>query len=39
MPLSEAHALCVQVEDAIRDAYPRADVLVHADPIEVVEGH
>lgn len=39
MPLSEAHALCVQVEDAIRDAYPRADVLVHADPIEVVQGH
>lgn len=39
MPLSEAHALCVQVEDAIRDAYPRADVLVHADPIEVVKGH
>ncbi|UXY53831.1 cation diffusion facilitator family transporter [Pseudomonas tohonis] len=37
LPLSQAHALCVRVEQAIIEAYPRAEVLVHADPIEVVQ--
>lgn len=36
LPLIEAHALCDQVEEAIHTAYPRAEVLVHADPLEVV---
>lgn len=36
MSLSQAHAHCVAVEKAIHDHYPRAEVLVHADPQEVV---
>ncbi|WP_339486595.1 cation diffusion facilitator family transporter [Pseudomonas sp. EL_65y_Pfl2_R95] len=36
LTLSAAHALCEQVEDAIRKKYPRAEVLVHADPPEVL---
>ncbi|WP_342650410.1 cation diffusion facilitator family transporter [Pseudomonas sp. REB1044] len=33
LPLHEAHALCVQASAAIREGYPRADVMVHADPV------
>ncbi|MBJ9977928.1 cation diffusion facilitator family transporter [Pseudomonas sp. S75] len=33
MPLHEAHERCVQASAAIREAYPRADVTVHADPV------
>ncbi|GAB6388305.1 cation diffusion facilitator family transporter [Stutzerimonas marianensis] len=36
LPLIEAHALCEAVETAIHAKYPRAEVLVHADPLEVV---
>jgi ferrous-iron efflux pump FieF len=36
MPLVQAHALCEQVEHAIRAEYPQSEVLVHADPIQVV---
>ncbi|RMH83989.1 cation diffusion facilitator family transporter [Pseudomonas sp. AOB-7] len=35
--LSQAHAHCVAVEAAIRSEFPRAEVLVHADPPELVE--
>ncbi|MGP3791109.1 cation diffusion facilitator family transporter [Pseudomonas sp. B392_1p] len=35
LPLSRAHDLCVAVEQAIHSQYPRAEVLVHADPEEV----
>ena len=37
LSLSEAHRRCEAVELAIREAYPRAEVLVHADPVEVVQ--
>lgn len=37
MSLSQAHAHCVAVEKAIHDHYPRAEVLVHADPQEVIQ--
>ena len=37
LTLSEAHALSDQAADAIRAVYPRAEVLVHADPQEVVK--
>lgn len=37
LSLVQAHALCDQVEEAIRAEFPRAEVLVHADPPEVVE--
>jgi divalent metal cation (Fe/Co/Zn/Cd) transporter len=37
MSLSQAHAHCVEVEKAIHAHYPRAEVLVHADPPEVVQ--
>jgi len=37
LTLSAAHTLCDRVEDAIREEYPRAEVLVHADPQEVVK--
>ncbi len=36
LPLSRAHDLCDAVERAIRQHYPRAEVLVHPDPQEVV---
>lgn len=36
LTLSAAHALCDDVEAAIGKAFPRAEVLVHADPQEVV---
>ncbi|WP_374439258.1 cation diffusion facilitator family transporter [Pseudomonas panipatensis] len=36
MRLSQAHELCDEAVLAIRKEYPRADVLVHADPLEVV---
>lgn len=37
LSLSQAHQRCVDVENAIRAQYPRAEVLVHADPPEVVK--
>ncbi|MGC7841622.1 cation diffusion facilitator family transporter [Pseudomonas wayambapalatensis] len=33
LPLHDAHALCVKASEAIRQRYPRADVMVHADPV------
>lgn len=36
LSLTVAHDLCEQVERAIIAAYPKAEVLVHADPQEVV---
>lgn len=33
LPLHEAHGLCVQASEAIRRQYPKADVMVHADPV------
>jgi divalent metal cation (Fe/Co/Zn/Cd) transporter len=33
LSLLQAHALCEQVEYAIRAEFPRAEVLVHADPL------
>jgi ferrous-iron efflux pump FieF len=35
--LRDAHSLCEQVETAIRNEFPRAEVLVHADPCSVVK--
>ena len=37
LTLSVAHDLCEQVTAAIHQRYPRAEVLVHADPQEVVK--
>ena len=37
LSLTVAHDLCEQVEKAIIAAYPKAEVLVHADPQEVVK--
>ena len=37
LSLLEAHTLSDQVAAAIENAYPRAEVLVHADPQEVVK--
>lgn len=36
LPLAHAHALCEQAAAAITAHYPKAEVLVHADPTEVV---
>jgi cation diffusion facilitator family transporter len=36
LSLQEAHSLCDQVEQAIWAEFPRAEVLVHADPSSVV---
>lgn len=35
LPLVKAHAIGQGVEDAIRRAYPHADVLIHQDPVGV----
>ncbi|WRH91833.1 cation diffusion facilitator family transporter [Pseudomonas fluorescens] len=37
LTLSVAHSISDQAADAIHKAYPRAEVLVHADPQEVVK--
>jgi len=37
LSLLHAHSLCEQVEAAIRSEFPRAEVLVHADPSSVVK--
>lgn len=33
LPLHHAHGLCVQASAVIRQQYPKADVMVHADPV------
>ncbi|MCP3751742.1 MULTISPECIES: cation diffusion facilitator family transporter [Pseudomonas] len=33
LPLTQAHALCDQAAAAINSQYPKAEVLVHADPV------
>ena len=38
LTLTVAHGISDQAADAIHQAYPRAEVLVHADPQEVVTG-
>lgn len=35
LSLNEAHALCEKVEDAIRVEFAQAEVLVHADPLDI----
>ncbi|HEY0290433.1 MAG TPA: cation diffusion facilitator family transporter [Pseudomonas sp.] len=37
LTLSDAHALCDEVEHAINREFPRAEVLVHADPKEFIK--
>ena len=37
LTLSVAHGISDQAADAIHEAYPKAEVLVHADPSEVVK--
>jgi len=37
LSLQQAHSLCDQVEAAIRSEFPRAEVMVHADPSNVVK--
>ena len=36
MPLSQVHELCEQVETAIQNEFPQAEVLVHPDPQDVL---
>ena len=38
LTLSAAHTICDHAADAIKQVYPQAEVLVHADPKEVVRG-
>ena len=38
LTLSAAHTICDHAADAIKQDYPQAEVLVHADPKEVVRG-
>lgn len=33
MPLLQAHAITEEVEQALRERYPNADVLIHTDPV------
>ncbi|MCL4118924.1 UNVERIFIED_CONTAM: hypothetical protein GTU68_034675 [Idotea baltica] len=37
--LLKTHHLCQKIEDEIKTEFPQADILVHADPIEVVSNH
>ena len=36
--LDQAHAIVVAVEEAVESAFPNAEVLIHPDPENVVEG-
>lgn len=38
LTLSAAHTICDHAADAIKQVYPQAEVLVHADPKEVFRG-
>jgi ferrous-iron efflux pump FieF len=37
LPLVEAHRIADEVENAIIDAMPRADVVIHQDPVSIAE--
>ena len=37
LPLVEAHAISVGVEDAIRREFPNAEIIIHQDPVSVVQ--
>jgi hypothetical protein len=37
MPLHEAHVIADTVELAIRKAYPNSDVIIHQDPVGIVD--
>lgn len=39
LSLVKAHAISEQVEHRIRNAYPHADVIIHQDPVGIVEEH
>jgi ferrous-iron efflux pump FieF len=39
MALNRAHVIADEVEDAIRAAFPRAEVIIHQDPAGVIEMH
>ena len=38
MPLWRAHEICEDVEQELRDAFPRSDVLLHQDPFRPKHG-
>ncbi len=37
LTLSAAHRICDQVEDTVRQRFPTAEVIIHADPYGIVE--
>ncbi len=37
LQLKDAHKIAVDVEDIIKNAYPRAEVLIHEDPAGIIE--
>jgi len=39
MPLAEAHGVSDEVEAAILDAFPNAEVIIHSDPEGLMESH
>ncbi len=39
LPLVEAHAIADEIEDAILDEFPDAEVLIHEDPSDLFENH
>ncbi|EKV27498.1 Cobalt-zinc-cadmium resistance protein [Caenispirillum salinarum AK4] len=39
LTLVKAHAIAEQVDRQIREAFPQADVLIHQDPVGIVEEH
>lgn len=39
LSLVKAHAIAEQVEHRLRHAFPRADVIIHQDPVGIVEPH
>lgn len=39
LSLVKAHAIAEQVESRIRKAFPQADVIIHQDPVGIVEAH
>ena len=39
MTLTEAHTISYEVEQKIKDSYPKADVILHQDPAHIIEDH
>jgi ferrous-iron efflux pump FieF len=33
--LAQAHRICMEVEDKLREQFPSADIIIHQDPVSL----